>query len=263
MKIFEPHIHLHSRVTDDYERMAVAGIRAVMEPAFWLGQPRTQVGTYVDYFASITQFEVERAAQYGIEHWCTIAMNPKEANDEKLAAEVLQAMLPFLDHPTCVGVGEIGYDRITKAEETCILEQLEIARKRNLPVLIHTPHVDKKRGTERSIALVRDSGFPEDRVLIDHNTEETIGLVKETACWAGHTIYTRTKLTPERAANILEEFGTTRMLINSSADWGPSDPLNVPKTVVELERRGFTEDRIREVVWDNPRTFFGIAARSA
>ena len=37
MRIFDPHIHMTSRTTDDYERMAAAGVRAVVEPAFWLG----------------------------------------------------------------------------------------------------------------------------------------------------------------------------------------------------------------------------------
>jgi len=39
-----------ARVTDDYERMALAGVEAVVEPAFWLGSPRTSVGTFIDYF---------------------------------------------------------------------------------------------------------------------------------------------------------------------------------------------------------------------
>jgi len=53
MRIFEPHAHMISRVTDDYERMALAGIAAVLEPAFWLGQPRTHVGTFLDYFDTL------------------------------------------------------------------------------------------------------------------------------------------------------------------------------------------------------------------
>ena len=46
MRIFEPHIHMTSRTTDDYEAMAAAGVQALVEPAFWLGQPRTSVGSW-------------------------------------------------------------------------------------------------------------------------------------------------------------------------------------------------------------------------
>ncbi|MEC8652792.1 MAG: hydrolase TatD, partial [Planctomycetota bacterium] len=48
MLIFEPHIHMFSRVTEDYERLSLAGVRAVLEPAFWLGQNRTSVGSFID-----------------------------------------------------------------------------------------------------------------------------------------------------------------------------------------------------------------------
>ncbi|MFQ5503848.1 MAG: TatD family hydrolase [Planctomycetota bacterium] len=261
MKLFDPHIHMYSRTTEDYAAMALARIRAVLEPSFWLGQPRTNVGSYADYFSSLTRFEPGRAADYGISHYCAISMNPKEANDEGLAREVLSILPAYLAHQDCVAVGEVGFDSITKTEEKCILEQFELAKQHDLPVLIHTPHVNKLDGTERTLALVRDAGVPVDRVLIDHNTEETIPVTRESGCWAGHTIYTRTKLTPERAADILDEFGTERMLINSSADWGPSDPLNVPKTVIELERRGWQLERILEVVWNNPIRFFGQSGR--
>ena len=83
MRIFDPHIHMTSRTTDDYERMAAAGVRAVVEPAFWLGQPRTSLGSFADYFDSLIGWEPFRAAQFGIRHHCTIALNPKEANDPR------------------------------------------------------------------------------------------------------------------------------------------------------------------------------------
>ncbi|MEO6811145.1 MAG: metal-dependent hydrolase, partial [Isosphaeraceae bacterium] len=31
----DPHIHMVSRTTDDYKRMALAGCALVSEPAFW------------------------------------------------------------------------------------------------------------------------------------------------------------------------------------------------------------------------------------
>ncbi|MFN6100795.1 MAG: hypothetical protein ACK423_03495 [Burkholderiales bacterium] len=46
--MIDPHAHMTARTTDDYEAMAQAGIVAVIEPAFWLGQMRTNVGTFID-----------------------------------------------------------------------------------------------------------------------------------------------------------------------------------------------------------------------
>jgi predicted metal-dependent TIM-barrel fold hydrolase len=259
MKIFDPHVHMTSRTTDDYAAMAAAGVYAIVEPAFWLGQPRTSAGSFIDYFNSLLGWERFRARQFGIWHFCTIALNPKEANNPKLAEEVLALMPRYLQKDGVVAVGEVGFDDQTDAEERFLARQIEMAREYNLPVLIHTPHRDKKRGTERTIALVRSLGFPEERVLIDHNNEETLPLVLETGCWAGHTIYPNTKMDEARMAALVKKYGHDRILVNSAADWGISDPLKVPKTVSVMREQGIPEASIQHIVWDNPIAFFSQA----
>jgi hypothetical protein len=261
MKMFDPHIHMTSRTTDDYERMAQAGIVGVLEPAFWLGQPRTQLGTFIDYFSSLIGWERFRAKQFGIAHFCTIALNPKEANDPRVASAVIQLLPRFLEKDGVVGVGEIGYDDVTPAEEEAFARQLEIAKELGLPALVHTPHRDKKKGTERSLALVKDVGIDESRVLIDHNNEETLPLVRKTACWAGHSIYPDTKMTEQRMVELLKKYGTERMVVNSAADWGKSDPLKVPKTAEAMRSAGFSEEQIFGVVFENPIQFFAQSGK--
>ncbi|MGE0393285.1 MAG: TatD family hydrolase [Vicinamibacterales bacterium] len=261
MKIFDPHIHMISRTTDDYQAMAAAGIAAVIEPAFWLGQPRTNAGSFVDYFNTIIGFERFRASQFGIQHFCTIGLNPREANNVKLADEVLALMPRFLEKDGVVAVGEIGFDDQTDAEEAALLRQLEMAGQHDLPVLIHTPHRDKKQGTIRTIDAVRRVGIPEERVLIDHNNEETLPIVLASKCWAGHSIYPHTKMDEGRMAHLVQQYGADRIVINSAADWGISDPLKVPKTVAVMREQGIPEATISRIVWDNPVAFFGQTGR--
>ncbi|MCC6763570.1 MAG: TatD family hydrolase [Deltaproteobacteria bacterium] len=261
MKLFDPHIHMTSRTTADYEAMAAAGITAVVEPAFWLGQPRTHVGTFEDYFAALVGWEPFRASQFGIRHFCTLALNPKEANDERIAAGVVALLPRYLAKDGVVAVGEVGYDEQTPAEDHWFAEQLELARRFELPALVHTPHRDKKRGTERSLALVRDLGFPEERVLIDHNNEETLPLVLRTGCWAGHSIYPNSKMDEPRMAALVRQYGSERIIINSAADWGISDPLKVPKTVAVMRAQGIPEDAIATIAWRNPVAFFAQSGR--
>jgi len=261
MKIFDPHVHMTSRTTDDYEAMAAAGILAIVEPAFWLGQPRTFVGSFVDYFNSLLGWERFRASQFGIRHFCTLGLNPKEANNPKLADEVLALLPRYLDKDGVVAVGEIGFDDQTDAEETCFAKQIELARAHHLPILIHTPHRDKKRGTIRSIELVRSMKFPEERVLVDHNNEETLPIVLESACWAGHTIYPNTKMDEHRMATLVKKYGSDRIVVNSAADWGISDPLKVPKTITVMRQLGIDEDTIQKIVWSNPVAFFAQSGR--
>jgi predicted metal-dependent TIM-barrel fold hydrolase len=261
MKLFDPHIHMTSRTTDDYQAMADAGIRAIVEPAFWVGQPRTHVGTFEDYFLSLLGWERFRASQFGIRHFATMGLNPKEANSERIAAGVLELLPLYLEKEGVVAVGEIGFDDVTKAEEHCFGRQIELARDADLPILIHTPHRDKKRGTERTLALVKESGFPPERTLVDHNTEETLKGVLDSGCWAGHSIYPKTKMDEPRMVALVKAYGSERMLVNSAADWGVSDPLKVPKTAQALREAGVSESTIETVCWKNPIAFFAQSGR--
>ncbi len=257
MLYIDPHIHCVSRVTDDYRRMFELGVRAVIEPAFWLGQPRTHAGTFEDYFRMLLDWEPQRAAAKGIHHRCLLALNPKEANDERIADAVIEMLPELLRHPNVLGVGETGYDEITPAEEKAMIAHANMARDLGLPLMVHTPHKDKARGTLRTMDVMADLGMDPGRVLIDHSTEETTKQILDRGHWCGHTVYPNTKLTPERFANLFLEFGCERMMVNSSADWGDSEPLNVPRTAALLERRGARRSDIQRLVWDNILDFYG------
>ncbi len=256
MKMFDPHIHMTSRTTNDYATMAEGGITAIVEPAFWLGQPRTTAGAFIDYFNSLLGWERFRASQFGIRHFCTLSINPKESNNQRLAEEVVELLPRYLQKDGVVAVGEVGFDDQTDAEEKWFARQVEIAKEYDLPVLVHTPHRDKKKGTIRSIGVIRDVGFPEEKVLIDHNTEETLPIVLETGCWAAHSLYPNTKMDETRMAALVKKYGTERILINSAADWGISDPTKVPKAVAVMQATGIADADIEKIVWGNPVAFF-------
>jgi len=261
MRYFDPHIHMLSRTTDDYENMAAAGILGVVEPAFWQGQPRTGVGTFIDYFDSLIGWEPFRASQFGIRHFCTMGLNPKEANNVPMAEEVMKVLPRFCQKDTVVGVGEIGYDDQTEAEDRFFAEQMQLAMKFELPVLIHTPHRDKVKGTQRTIALIKEVGINEEMVIIDHLNEQTLPMVLETGCWRGHSVYPFTKMSEDRMVELLKQYGTEKMVVNSAADWGRSDPLKVPKTGEAMRKAGFSEADIEKVLFENPINFFAQSGR--
>jgi predicted metal-dependent TIM-barrel fold hydrolase len=260
MRIFDPHIHMTSRTTDDYERMAGAGVRALVEPAFWLGQPRTSVDTFADYFDGLVGWEPFRAGQFGIRHHAAIALNPKEANDPRCAG-VLDLLPRYLEKDGVVAVGEVGYDSMTPAEDEAFAAQLALAVDHDLPALVHTPHRDKARGTERTLAVVKESGLDPGRVLVDHLNEVTVDLVQGSGCWMGFSIYPDTKMSPPRMVEILRGHGLERMLVNSAADWGRSDPLLTRVTADAMLAAGFTDDDVDRVLWRNPVEFYGQSGR--
>lgn len=257
MRFIDPHIHMSARTTDDYERMAAAGIVALIEPAFWLGQPRTQVGSYIDYLSSLVGWERFRAAQFGIRHYCTIGLNSKEANNEALAEQVLEILPRYLVKEGVVAVGEIGYDDQTPTEDKYYRAQLALAKEFEMLVQVHTPHRDKKSGTLRSMDVAEEMGVKPGQVVIDHNNEETVQDVLDRGFWAAFTIYPNTKMGNERMVEIARKYGSERIFIDSSADWGVSDPLAVPKTARLMLDRGIAVKDVEAICYGNALKAFG------
>ncbi len=258
MKYIDPHIHMVSRTTDDYRRMAQAGCVAITEPAFWAGFDRCSVDGFRDYYRQLTDTEPKRAAQYGIQHHCWLCINTKEAGHTGFAKEGRSIIADFLDRPNVLGIGEIGLNKNSKNELAVLEAHLELASQRNQLVLVHTPHLeDKHKGTRLILDAVNNAGLNPDRVLIDHVEEHTVGLVLDRGFWAGMTLYPDTKCTPQRAVDILEQWGTDRIWMNSAGDWGDSDPLAVPKARMEMKRRRHSTDMIEKVTFANPVSFLG------
>lgn len=253
----DPHAHMISRITDDYEAMAAAGVVAVIEPAFWVGQPRTHVGTYIDYLSSIIGFERFRAGQFGIRHYCTVGLNSKEANNEELAEAVMEILPQFALKEGVVAIGEIGYDEQTDLEDKYFRAQLELAKELDLPVMIHTPHRDKKRGTTRSMDVCIEHGMDPTKIIVDHNNEETVREVLDRGFWAAFSIYPSTKMGNARMVDILAEYGAQRIMVDSACDWGISEPLGVAKTAKLALERGIPEEHVRLVCYQNALDAYG------
>lgn len=257
MRFFDPHVHMTSRTTDDYQAMYDAGVVALIEPAFWLGQPRTGIDSFRDYYSSLIGWERFRSSQFGIKHYCTIGLNSREANNEALAEEVMELLPLFILKEGVVGIGEIGFDDQTAAEEKYYRLQLELAKEAGLPVQIHTPHRDKKRGTQRSMDIAIEHGLSPDMVIVDHNNEETVKEVLDRGFWTAFTIYPFTKMGNERMVEIVKQYGAEKIMVNSAADWGISDPLAVPKTAALMKARGISNELIELVTYRNAITAFG------
>lgn len=258
MYYFDPHIHMVSRVTDDYEQLAKMGCVAVSEPAFWAGFDRGSADGFRDYFRQLTEFESQRALWYGIQHYTWLCINAKEAENVSLSREVIAMIPEFLDKPGVLGIGEIGLNKNTKNEATIFLEHLDLAMKTAEQILIHTPHLeDKYQGTRMILDMLQgDQRIDPTRVLVDHVEEHTVRPVLEGGFWAGMTLYPVTKCTPARACDIIEMYGPDRLLVNSAGDWGPSKPTAVPDFILAMRKRGHPEALIRKVVYENPLTFF-------
>jgi predicted metal-dependent TIM-barrel fold hydrolase len=266
MDYIDHHAHMTSRTTDDYEHMALTGCRVLTEPAFWAGYDRGTPEAFATYFDALTDFEPKRAAKYGIQHYTWLSLNPKEADDRALAAQVLPLIPRYLDRPNVLGIGEIGLNRVTRNEVATFEEHVDLAiRHDHLPIMIHTPHLeDKLKGTRVILdSLASERRVQPERVLVDHAEEHTLPMIKEQGYWAGLTLYPQTKVSPQRAADMIEVFGADRTCVASACDWGPSIPWAVAVFIREMRRRGHPDSLIQKIVWDNPCEFLGQSPRFA
>ena len=257
MNYIDHHAHMVSRTTDDYQQLALTGCVAVTEPAFWAGWDRSTADGMEDYFRQLTEFEPQRAAQYRIQHYTWMAMNPKESDDRELSREVLRRIPKFLERPTVLGIGEIGLNRITRNEIETYTEQVDLALTHRQMILIHTPHlVDKLKGTRISIDVMRNFAKLEpSRVMVDHAEEHTLRPILDRGYWAGLTLYPQTKVSAQRAVDMIERFGVERICVAGACDWGPSDPIAVPRLIMEMRRRKHSEELIHRLVYENPVQF--------
>ena len=257
MRYIEPHAHMVSRTTDDYRAMALAGCRAVCEPAFWAGFDRGGAGAFEDYFRQLTEYEPRRAERFGLPHFSWLCLNPKESEDLTLADEVLALLPAYLDRPGVLGIGEIGLNKNSRNELAVLERHVDLAARRGEMILVHTPHLeDKHKGTRLIIDLLGPTRrIDPGRVLIDHVEEHTVGPVLDAGFWGGITLYPESKCTPARAADMLEVWGGERLWLNCACDWGVSDPLAVPKAALELRRRGHDEAAVDRLIFENPRRF--------
>ena len=256
MHYIEPHAHMVSRTTADYQQLAMAGCAALCEPAFWAGYDRASAQGFFDYYRQLTEYEPARAAKFGIPHYCWLCINPKESEDAEFAREVLQIIPEFIDKPNVLGIGEIGLNKNTKSELAIFEEHVDLAKKYDMPILIHTPHLeDKLKGTKLIIDALKNAQVDPGRVVIDHVEEHTAGIVLDEGFWAGMTLYPESKCTAARAIDMLETFGMENIWMNSACDWGISDPLAVVKCALEMRKRQHTFKTVQKVIFENPARF--------
>jgi uncharacterized protein len=257
MRYIEPHAHMVSRTTDDYEKLAIAGCEILCEPAFWAGFDRSGVQGFYDYFCQLTDYEPKRAAKFGLPHYCWLCINPKESEDTVLADEVLSIIPEFMGKPTVLGIGEIGLNKNTRNELAILEKHIDIAARHDQLILVHTPHLeDKLKGTRLILdAIKADSRITPGRVIIDHVEEHTVAMVLDAGHWAGMTLYPESKCTAARAIDIIENYGAEHLWLNSACDWGVSVPLAVPYAALEMRRRQHSAEAIDRFIFGNPLRF--------
>jgi predicted metal-dependent TIM-barrel fold hydrolase len=172
---------------------------------------------------------------------------------------VLDVLPHFAVKESVVALGELGYDEQTLQEDKCLRLQIDLAKELDLPIMIHTPHRDKHRGTLRTMDVLAEHGFDPARCVMEHNTEETVREVLDRGYFARFSIYPHTKMGIERLTEMVRRHGPERIIVDSACAWGVSDPLAVPKTAALMAERRIPAEAIRKVTYENALAVYGLS----
>ncbi len=265
MRMIDPHIHIDSRTREDLASMATAGITAVVTLTYYphLHLPITSQ-TLLDYFERTINFETWRGKQELIDVYVGVALNP--VNIPPDYERVLEAIPKYIAKEKVVAIGEIGLEPgsqtcpdLTRQKEI-LRAQLKIAKEYGMPVVFHTPHLDKETWVEQYLELIAQEKVEPSKVVIDHADASVAKKVFDFGCNLGISVQPWRGLGPRDAAKILKDCDLNSVLIDSDCNITlPSDPLSVPKTALEMKRIGFSEDDIKQVVVKNPARIFNLS----
>ena len=243
MAVVDSHIHSEGRSVEDLRFMAKNGIEKAVTCAFYPIEPRFPE-TLIDLARKLTEFEPMRGESAGMKIYSAIGIHPRCIPPD------WQKVLEFIEgYSGYIAIGEIGLEEGSDEEKEILKAQILLAKKLDIPVIIHTPKKNKELILEKTLEILDTVSFPEDLDLIDHNSLKTVKTVLDKGYWAGITVQPG-KLSVEEAVKIVEEFGDEKLIANSDTGFSESDMLAVMKF--------FDACKNERVVKKNADEFFGI-----
>jgi predicted metal-dependent TIM-barrel fold hydrolase len=237
----------------DLQTLRHFGVQRALVLGHFLEESSTEA--LLAQFVALSREQLPRLSRAGIHATLALGVHPRSLPRRGLQA-VLDALPAAFDTRRVVALGEIGLHHGGPAEEEAVVEQLRLARRLRVPVLVHTPERDKERHTRRLLALLREHGPRAERVLVDHVSTRTLPLVLGCGHWAGLTIQ-QGALKAERAVALVARTGSERLVLNSDAGDRVGDILGFPRAVHLLAEAGLSERLVRRVAFGNAEAFLG------
>lgn len=118
-------------------------------------------------------------------------IHPRNIPPDLIPEKVEEILLPFLEDPVCLGIGEIGLEFASQQEKEILVAQLEMARQispHNKIFGVHTPRGDKAQVTLEVLAVLKGFKTWHSSIVVDHCLPDTIAGILEEGFWAGITL---------------------------------------------------------------------------
>jgi hypothetical protein len=253
--VFDSHTHIQYGGWRDFEDAAVAGVERVIACTIGLGASSMQ--SYYDEINRILNTYRNVARQNGIELYAAVGIHFLYIPPDWRGG--IGRLEEYLDMREVVAVGEVGIDKGTETEVEVFTEVLKLAKRKDKPVIMHTPYENRVSIVRKELEVIEKVGISPSLVIVDHFGLDIYELVPRDFN-VGLTVRFR-RLTPEDVYKLLTEHGelVDRAMLNSDViNTGPSDPLSVPKTAKHLRARGLPREVIEKVSGSNARRVYRV-----
>jgi hypothetical protein len=247
-RIYDTHIHSEGRSRKELLKMVVAGIKFANSCAFYPVRPRYGE-TLIDLFRKMETFEVERGRKVGMSIVPALGIHPR------CIPQNWEMVVDYLEENPPKIFGEIGLESGENLEVEVLKKQLSVAKKLDVPCIIHTPRKNKIEITRKILDILEELNFPEDLAVVDHVSLETVGDVLVNGYHAGLTVE-EGKLSAEDVLLILIKYGSERLVLNSDTGFGSLEYLSVPRTVSFLVEKGVEKEDLDKISFENAKNFF-------
>ena len=252
--LFDAHLHPETLSDLDLESLRAFGVTRALVLGHHFPEPTARaLRAHLD---DLVVRQLPRLERVGIRGYAAVGVHPR-AIPRRGLHDVLASLPELFGGGRVVALGEIGFHRGGPDEEEALVEQLALARRLGLRVVLHTPALDKEKWTRRLLALVHEHGPAASRVLVDHANARTVPLILARGHWAGLTVQVG-ELTADRTVQLVRRVGSRRLLLGSDAGDRPGDLLGLPRALHLLERAGLGASLVARMAHGNARRFLGV-----
>lgn len=251
--IIDAHLHADCRPVEDFKNMKIAGVNAIVSCAYDpLEMKKSNVS--FEHFDRIINREAKRVENEGIKLYCAVGVHPRAIPTD--FEKVIEKLPEYLEKKNVIAIGEIGLETADDLEQKVFVEQLKIADENNYKIIVHTPRTNKVEITEKIVKLLDEHINPR-LVQLDHVDFSIVDSIIDKEYSLGITIQPL-KMSTEETIQMLEKYGYDKFILDSDISYAPSNPLSLPETKHELEKRGVNKNSINKVMFENVLKFYNI-----
>lgn len=251
--IIDAHLHADCRPVEDFKNMNMAGVDAIVSCAYDpLDMNKSNVS--FEHFNRIINREAKRVENEGIKLYCAVGVHPRAIPIDY--DTVIEKLPEYLEKNNVIAIGEIGLERADELEQEVFIKQLKLADENGYNIIVHTPRTNKKEVTNQIVKLLDEHINPK-LVQLDHIDFSIIDSLIDKEYTLGITVQPL-KMSTDETVKMLEEYGYDKFVLDSDISYAPSNPMSLPETKHELEKKGVDKNSIDKVMYKNVLKFHKI-----